>query len=35
VNVRSRERDIPMRDAAYQIAVSKVAAATEVRGIYP
>jgi glutamate dehydrogenase (NAD(P)+) len=36
-NVRSRaeQRRVPLRDAAYQIAVEKVAEATRVRGIYP
>ena len=35
VRGRSREQHISLRQAAYQIAVSKVAAATEIRGIYP
>jgi glutamate dehydrogenase (NAD(P)+) len=36
-NVRSRaeHRRVPLRDAAYEIAVEKVAEATRVRGIYP
>ncbi|MFN2581512.1 MAG: Glu/Leu/Phe/Val dehydrogenase [Candidatus Dormibacteria bacterium] len=35
VNARAQDRKIPLRDSAYQLAVEKVAAATEVRGIYP
>lgn len=35
VRARAQERDIPMRSAAYEIAVQRVAAATAVRGIYP
>ena len=31
----ARQREVSLRDAAYQIAVAKVARATEVRGIYP
>ncbi|MEA2647387.1 MAG: glutamate dehydrogenase [Chloroflexota bacterium] len=31
----SQERQLPMRTAAYVVAVDKVAQATEVRGIYP
>jgi glutamate dehydrogenase (NAD(P)+) len=36
-NVRSRaeHRRVPLRDAAYEIAIEKVAEATRVRGIYP
>ena len=35
VSSRAAAQRVPLRDAAYRIAVSKVAAATEVRGIYP
>ena len=35
VSLRAEQRGVPLRNAAYQIAVAKVAAATEVRGIYP
>ena len=35
VHHRSEERGVPLRDAAYELAVEKVARATEVRGIYP
>ena len=35
VNARAESDRLPLRDAAYHIAVQKVAAATEVRGIYP
>ncbi|MBV8194793.1 MAG: Glu/Leu/Phe/Val dehydrogenase [Candidatus Dormibacteraeota bacterium] len=35
VSARADDRHVPLRDAAYQLAVEKVAAATEVRGIYP
>ena len=35
VNARAQERGLHLRDAAYEIAVDKVAQATEVRGIYP
>ncbi len=31
----SRERHVSLREAAYQIAVERVAAATKVRGIFP
>jgi glutamate dehydrogenase (NAD(P)+) len=31
----SEERSIPMRDAAYAIAVGRVAEATMTRGLYP
>jgi glutamate dehydrogenase (NAD(P)+) len=31
----SRERRVSLREAAYQIAVERVAAATAVRGIFP
>jgi glutamate dehydrogenase (NAD(P)+) len=35
VRARSQSERISLRESAYQIAVAKVAAATEVRGIYP
>ncbi len=35
VQHRSEERGVPLRQAAYEIGVEKVAHATEVRGIYP
>ena len=35
VNARSQSQSVPLRDAAYEIAVQKVASATAVRGIYP
>lgn len=35
VNALAEERGVHLRDAAYQIAVDKVAQATAVRGIYP
>ena len=35
VHARAEERTTTMRQAAYEIAVERVAAATEVRGIYP
>ncbi|MBV8302530.1 MAG: Glu/Leu/Phe/Val dehydrogenase [Candidatus Dormibacteraeota bacterium] len=35
VRARAQELDVTMRSAAYQIAVERVAAASEVRGIYP
>ena len=35
VNARAERRHVPLRNAAYEIAIEKVAAATEVRGIYP
>ncbi|MBV9099614.1 MAG: Glu/Leu/Phe/Val dehydrogenase [Candidatus Dormibacteraeota bacterium] len=35
VHARAEQDAVPLRDAAYRIAVQKVAEATEVRGIYP
>jgi glutamate dehydrogenase (NAD(P)+) len=35
VRHRAEERSVTLREAAYQLAVEKVAHATEVRGIYP
>jgi len=35
VRHRAEESGVPLREAAYEIAVEKVARATEVRGIYP
>jgi len=35
VHHRAEERGVALRDAAYELAVEKVAHATEVRGIYP
>jgi glutamate dehydrogenase (NAD(P)+) len=35
VRARSLADNLTLREAAYQIAVAKVAEATEVRGIYP
>ena len=32
---KSQEHHVSLRDAAFRIAVSKVAEATRVRGIYP
>jgi glutamate dehydrogenase (NAD(P)+) len=35
VRSRARQENVPLRLAAWEIAVERVAAATKVRGIYP
>jgi glutamate dehydrogenase (NAD(P)+) len=35
VRARSQSERVTMRESAHQIAVAKVAAASEVRGVYP